>query len=206
MSFMRRFFFLAILLLPVTAAFAAPKILVFGDSLSAGYGLDADRVWVALLQQRLEREAYPHVVVNASVSGETTSGGLARLPAALAQHRPQIVLIELGGNDGLRGLPPKSMRSNLSRMIDLALEAGARAVLFEMRIPPNYGQAYSGAFRKSFQDAAADAKVPLVPFFLGPIVDKPGMFQDDGLHPAAGAQALLLDAVWPTLEPLLKRK
>jgi acyl-CoA thioesterase-1 len=205
MSFMlARFFWFSLLLWLPAAAFAAPKILVFGDSLSAGYGLDANRVWVSLLQQRLEREAYPHVVVNASISGETTSGGLARLPTALRQHEPQIVLIELGGNDGLRGLPPKVMKQNLDAMIDATRKVGAQPVLFEMRIPPNYGAAYTESFRKAFHDAAAAAKVPVVPFFLAPIVEKPGMFQDDGIHPTASAQPLMLDAVWPTLKSLLQ--
>ncbi len=194
---------LAILWLPASAVLAAPKILVLGDSLSAGYGIDAGRGWVALLQQRLQREAYPHVVVNASVSGETTSGGLARLPAALDQHKPEIVLIELGGNDGLRGLAAKNLRENLSAMIERSRKAGARPVLFEMRIPPNYGPVYAAAFQKAFHEAAATHKTPLVPFFLAPLLDKPGMFQDDQIHPGADAQALLLDAVWPTLETLL---
>ena len=186
------------------AALAAPKILVFGDSLGAGYGLEADKGWVTLLQQRLRKQAYPQEVINASISGETTSGGLARLPAALDQHKPAIVLIELGGNDGLRGLPAKNLRENLVAMLALSRKAGARPVLFEIRMPPNYGAVYTAAFQKAFHEAAKTAKAPLVPFFLAAIVDKPGMFQADDIHPTAAAQALLLDAVWPTLKPLLK--
>ncbi len=191
-------------LLAPAIALAAPKILVFGDSLSAGYGIDVNRGWVALLRARLQQEAYPHEVINASVSGETTSGGLARLPAALDQHHPQLVLIELGGNDGLRALPPKSTRDNLVAMAELVRKAGGRPVLFEMRIPPNYGPAYSNSFQQAFHDAAEKVKAPLVPFFLGAIVDKPGLFQDDQIHPSLGAQPTLLDAVWPTLKPLLR--
>ena len=176
---------------------------MFGDSLSAGYGLNAGAGWVALLQQRLEREAYPHEVINASVSGETSSGGLARLPAVLDQHKPEIVLIELGGNDGLRGLPVKSLRENLAAMVALARKSDAAALLFEMRIPPNYGPFYGNQFRAAFGEVAKSAKIPLVPFFLDAIAGKPGMFQDDGIHPVAAAQEQMLDAVWPTLKPLL---
>src|SRR5262249_26811392 len=146
----------------------------------------------------------PHEVINASVSGETSSGGLARLPAVLNQHKPEIVLIELGGNDGLRGLPAKNLRENLAAMVALARKSGAQPVLFEMRIPPNYGLIYFGQFRATFGEVAKSAKIPMVPFFLGTIADKPGMFQDDGIHPVAAAQGQMLDAVWPTLKPLLQ--
>jgi acyl-CoA thioesterase-1 len=203
MSVIARWLLVTVFLLPA-AALAAPKILVFGDSLSAGYGIDVNRGWVALLRARLAQEAYPHEVINASVSGETTSGGLARLPAALNQHHPDLVLIELGGNDGLRALPTKSMRDNLIAMAELVRKAHARPVLFEMRIPPNYGPAYANAFQQAFHDAATREKTPLVPFFLGGIVDRAAMFQDDQLHPSLGAQPTLLDAVWPTLKPLLR--
>jgi acyl-CoA thioesterase I len=192
--------------LPAAAALAAPPqkpvILVLGDSLSAGLGIDARQGWVTLLQQRLRDEDYPHVVINASVSGETTSGGLARLPSALDQHRPQIVLVELGGNDGLRGLPLKSLRENLTAMVERSRKAGAQAVLFEMRMPPNYGP-YAEQYQRAFQEVARSTKTPLVPFFLASLVEKPGMFQDDGIHPTVEAQAPLLDAVWPTLKTLL---
>ena len=178
--------------------------MVFGDSLSAGYGVDVNRGWVALLRARLQQEAYPHEVINASVSGETTSGGLARLPAALDQNKPDLVLIELGGNDGLRGLPPKTMRDNLVAMAELVRKAHAQPVLFEMRIPPNYGPAYSDAFQRAFHDAAEQTRSTLVPFFLAPILDQPALWQDDQIHPSLAAQPTLLDSVWPTLKPLLR--
>lgn len=176
---------------------------MLGDSLSAGYGLATDAGWVSLLQQRLQREAYPHTVVNASVSGDTSSGGLARLPAALDRHTPVIVLIELGGNDGLRGLPLKSLRKNLDAMVTLVRQAGALPTVFEMRMPPNYGAVYANGFQKTFADVAAAAKIPLVPFFLAPVLENPDLIQDDGIHPTAAAQPLMLDAVWPTLKSLL---
>jgi len=191
-------------LLP-NAAWAAPTVLVFGDSLSAGYGVPIEKAWVALLQQRLRAQGYPQTVVNASVSGDTTAGGLARLPAALSRHKPELVLVELGANDGLRGLSLKKMRGNLTRMAQLSRTAGARVLLFEMRIPPNYGAAYAEEFRKSFAQVAKEQKTGLVPFFLAPIALDPDSFQDDGLHPTAEAQPQLLDAVWPHLKPLLLR-
>lgn len=195
------------MLLSPAAVLAAPPptILVLGDSLSAGYGLDAGSGWVALLQRRLQDEGFPHKVANASVSGDTTSGGLARLPAALDRNRPQIVLIELGGNDGLRALPLKQMRANLEKLVDLSLAAKARVLLFEMRIPPNYGPAYTEGFTRSFGEVAESRKVGLVPFFLLPIVGAPGSFQDDGIHPSAASQPKMLETVWPSLLPLLER-
>lgn len=178
---------------------------MLGDSLSSAYGLSPSQGWAILLQEKLKAEAYPHEVVNASVSGETTSGGLARLPAVLARHKPVIVLIELGGNDGLRGLPVKNLQANLERMAELSRKAGARPVLFEMRIPPNYGARYAEAFRAGFSAAAEKAGAPLVPFFLAPLVEQPDVyFQDDGIHPGVKAQPLMLDAVWPHLAPLLR--
>ena len=182
-----------------------PTILVFGDSLSAAYGINVERGWVALLRERLAQAGYPYRVVNASVSGETTAGGLQRLPAALDTHRPQIVLIELGGNDGLRGLPLKPMRANLDQMVRLARAHHARPVIFEMRIPANYGGPYGDGFRAVFSNIAKTAKLPMVPFWLGAIATDPKAFQDDGIHPTEAMQPKLLDAVWPTLKPLLKR-
>ena len=181
----------------------APKILAFGDSLSAAYGIQASQGWVALLQQRLRQEGYPHVVVNASISGETSAGGLARLPAALGQHKPAIVLLELGANDGLRALPVKNLRANLDKMLQLSRNAGAKPLLFEMRIPANYGPAYGESFTRTFTELGQATKTPVVPFFLMPIALDPVNFQDDGIHPSAAAQPKLLDAVWPTLKPLL---
>lgn len=180
-----------------------PLILVLGDSLSAGYGLDAGDGWVALLEQKLKSQALPHVVINASISGETTAGGLARLPALLDRHRPQMVLVELGGNDGLRALPIKAMRDNLERIVDSSAKAGATAVLFEMQIPANYGPAYSQQFMRTFTDVARAKKVPLVPFLLSAFATDPRAFQDDGIHPSAAAQPRILETIWPALRPLL---
>lgn len=179
-------------------------MLVLGDSLGAAYGIPAEQGWVALLQQRLDRAGYPARVVNASVSGETTAGGLARLPALLERYRPRWVLVELGGNDGLRALPLPRLRDNLRQISVLSRKAGARPVFFEMRIPTNYGAEYANGFSASFAEVARAAKAPLVPFFLGAIATDPAAFQDDGLHPTAAVQTTLLDAVWPTLKKELK--
>jgi acyl-CoA thioesterase-1 len=184
-------------------AMAEPVILVLGDSLGAAFGVPKEQGWTALLQARLQAQGYRHRVVNASISGDTTSGGLARLPALLKRHRPKMVLLELGGNDGLRGLPLERMRSNLTRMTRLAQDAGSAAVLFEMYIPTNYGQDYANGFTRSFADVARDTGAALVPFWLEAIATDPDAFQDDGLHPDADAQPIMLDAVWPTLEALL---
>jgi len=205
---MRRVLLLALMLGlgPVVAAppSAAPVILVWGDSLSAAFGIPVEAGWVQLLQKRLEQKGYPHRVVNGSVSGETTAGGLERLPAALKQHRPALVLIELGGNDGLRGLPLKQLRANLGAMAAQARAAGAQVVLFEMTMPTNYGEAYTQGFTRAFGDVARKNQAPLVPFFLAKIAIDPKWFLEDGIHPTAAAQPLLLDAAWPTLEPALK--
>jgi acyl-CoA thioesterase-1 len=186
------------------AAPRAPVILVFGDSLSAGYGIRVDQGWVSLLAQKLEREGYGFQVANASVSGETTAGGLARFPRALALHRPSIVLLELGANDGLRGLPLEQARDNLSRMISLAEGAGARVLLLGMLMPPNYGERYTEAFRQMFLDVAHSTRVPLVPFLLDRIALHPQLMQSDNLHPNELGQPLLLENVWPKLAPLLQ--
>jgi acyl-CoA thioesterase-1 len=181
-----------------------PVILVFGDSVSAGYGLEhVEQGWVALLQTRLRQQEYGYQVINASVSGETTAGGLARLPRALMLHQPKIVILELGGNDGLRALPMAQMRSNLVRMVDLASAAGAKVLLLGMRMPPNYGPAFTEQFRSSYTDLARDKKLPLVPFLLNGIALFPNLMQADGIHPNELGQPKLLDNVWPSLEPLL---
>ncbi|GAC1621400.1 MAG: arylesterase [Nevskia sp.] len=195
-----------LLWLSAGSAAAAPTILVWGDSLSAGYGLDARSGWVYLLEQKLKSQAPDYRVVNGSVSGETTSGGLARLPAALDRYHPEILLIELGGNDGLRGQPVEAMRGNLAKMSDLARAAGARPVIFEMRIPSNYGPLFTEKFRAVFGAVAKEKKAPLVPFFLSAFATEPQRwFQDDGIHPNAAAQPQMLDAVWPTLQALLTK-
>ena len=187
----------------VAAPSAPPVILVWGDSLSAAYGIPVESGWAQLLQQRLRERGYPHRVVNGSVTGETTAGGLARLPAALKQHRPAIVLVELGGNAGLRGLPLKELRANLAALARQSREAGARVLLFEMRMPPNYGQAYTDGFQRAFAEVARAERATLVPFFLEAIATDPAQFLDDGIHPARAAQPALLDAVWPVLHSVL---
>ncbi len=190
----------------IPADAAAPVILVFGDSISAGYGLPrVEQGWVALLQTRLKDQGYGYQVVNASVSGETTEGGLARLPRALNLHHPAVVVLELGGNDGLRALPAGQMRDNLSRMAGLAEAAGAKVALLGMRMPPNYGPQYAAQFSQAFSDVARDKKLPFVAFVLAGIATSPGLMQPDGIHPNEAGQPQLLDNVWPALKPLLTR-
>lgn len=181
----------------------ADTVLVWGDSLSAGYGLDKGQEWPALLQTRLHAEGFRHVVVNGSVSGETSSGGRTRLPAALAEHAPAIVILELGANDGLRGLKPQLLADNLGAMIDAAHQARARVLLVGMRMPPNYGPAYTRRFAEVFADVAETKKVPLVPFLLDGFADRPELFLPDGIHPTAAAQPRIVDTVWAGLHPLL---
>ncbi len=178
-----------------------------GDSLSAEYGLPRGSGWVGLLQQRLAREKVAVEVVNASISGDTTSGGRSRLPALLAQHKPGIVIIELGGNDALRGLPLNMTRANLTAMVQEAKEAGASVLLLGMQLPPNYGQRYAQDFANLFASVAKAEGAALVPFFLAGVADGPEadkMFQPDRIHPNAQAQPRMLDNVWPALRPLLK--
>ena len=202
-----RILLLAALLAAIPArAQQQPVILVFGDSLAAGYGLPQGRGWVDLLQARLEREGYGYKVVNASISGETSLGGRNRLPAALAQHRPRIVVLELGANDGLRGQPIAALRDNLVAMIRASARAGARSLLIGMRIPPNYGQAYTRQFESVFAEVARAQRVPLIPFLLDGFADQRELFQQDGIHPAEQAQGLILATVWSALEPLLRAR
>ena len=197
---------LMLALAAVSANAAAPVILVFGDSISAGYGLPhVEQGWVALLQARLGDQGYGYRVVNASVSGETTAGGLARLPRALDVHHPAIVMLELGGNDGLRALPVEQMRDNLSRMVGLAEAAGAKVLLLGMRIPPNYGPQYTAQFNRVFSSLARDRRVPYVPFLLNEVALSSDLMQPDGIHPNQAGQPRLLDNVWPVLRPLLRR-
>ena len=183
----------------------APTLLVLGDSVSAGYGLANGEGWVALLQARLKTQGYGYRVVNASVSGETTAGGLARLPRALAVHRPQIVILELGGNDGLRGLSLERSRANLEEMVRLSKAAGAQVLLLGMKIPPNYGLRYARDFENLFREVARRHRLAFEPFFLERIALAPGMLQADGLHPTAKAQPIMLESMWPALKPLLRR-
>ena len=176
---------------------------MLGDSLSAGYGIKIQEGWVDLLAKRLVAEGYGYRVVNASVSGETTQGGLARLPRALETHKPAVVIVELGGNDGLRGLPLKASRDNLDRIIQLSRAAKARVLLVGMIIPPNYGPRYSQEFRDMFADLAAKYPVGFVPFLLDQVALEPGLMQADGIHPNARGQPRMLENVWPRLKPLL---
>ena len=182
-----------------------PTIVVFGDSLSAAYGIRVEEGWVSLLQKRLTSQGYGYRVVNASVSGETTAGGLARLPRALELHRPAIVILELGGNDGLRGLSLDQVRTNLDSMIRQSRAAGARVLLTGMRVPPNYGPGYTEKFHGLFADLAQRYRLPLVPFLMENVALEKGLMQADGLHPNERGQPLLLDQIWPQLQPLLKR-
>lgn len=182
-----------------------PVILVVGDSLSSAYGIPVAEGWVARLQRRLEREGYPYRVVNASISGDTTGGGLARLDAALERHRPAWVLLELGGNDGLRGIMPRVTRDNLEAMVEQVRAAGARPLLLGIQIPPNYGPVYTRRFAAVFPDVAEAQGVPLVPFLLEGVAGDPALMQDDGIHPRAAAQGRILDNVWEVLAPLLDR-
>jgi acyl-CoA thioesterase I len=192
---------------PLNAS-TAPVLLVVGDSLSAEYGLRRGSGWVALLQQRLAQQAQDWQVVNASISGDTTSGGRSRLPALLAQHRPAVVVLELGGNDALRGLPLDMTQDNLAAMARASRQAGARVLLLGMDMPPNYGTRYAQAFRQLFADVAKAEGTGLVPFFLQGVADGPDplrYFQPDRIHPNEAAQARMLDNVWPELRRLLRR-
>jgi acyl-CoA thioesterase-1 len=182
---------------------AAGTVLIVGDSISAAFGLDTRQGWVALLEKRLKDQGFNDRVVNASVSGDTSAGGQARLPALLAEHKPEVVILELGGNDGLRGQPPRQLQQNLASMIDSSQAQGAKVLLLGMQLPPNYGVRYTQAFSQVYSQLASEKKVALVPFFLDGVGGHPELMQADGLHPAAAAQGKLLENVWPTLKPLL---
>ena len=190
---------------PAHAA-SAPVLLVLGDSISAGYGLGAGQGWVHLLEERLRKEGYPYQVVNASISGDTTAGGRNRLPALLAQHHPRIVVIELGGNDALRGGNLDATRANLDAMVAAVQAAGAKPLLVGMQLPPNYGSAYVRAFGQLFIDVAKARRIPVVPFVFEGFAEDLAQFQPDRVHPLASAQPRILDNVWPTLVPLLGKR
>ncbi|WP_028634528.1 arylesterase [Pseudomonas parafulva] len=201
---MRRRWLSAVLVLCCLAQNAtAGTLLIVGDSISAGFGLDTRQGWVSLLQTRLQQEGFDDKVVNASISGDTSAGGQARLPALLAAHKPGVVVLELGGNDGLRGQPPGQLQQNLASMIEQSHKAGAKVLLLGMRLPPNYGVRYTEAFAQVYQQLAADKHVALVPFFLDGVGGVPELMQADGIHPAQGAQQRLLENAWPALKPLL---
>lgn len=198
----------ALVAAPVSAEARTPAttrtVLVMGDSLSAAYGMPVSQGWVSLLGRRLKATHPGWTVANASVSGETTEGGLARLPRQLQRVRPAVVVIELGANDGLRGLPLARMRSNLERMVKLSQASGARVLIVGMRMPPNLGRAYTEGFHNNYIQVARQYRTGLVPFFLAPIMLDRRAFQPDNLHPTAAAQGRLLDVVWPSLRPLIR--
>jgi len=187
------------------AVASSRTILVFGDSLSAAHGIRPEQGWVALLTQRLQAQAYGYQVINASVSGETSSGGLERLPRTLQLQQPELVILELGANDGLRGLPVSATRENLAQMVRLSQAAGARVLLVGIRIPPNYGARYTEEFARMYPTLADQYHLPLVPFLLDRVALDPARMQPDGLHPNASGEPPILDTVWPYLKPLLKK-
>jgi len=186
------------------SATAGEKILIVGDSLSAAYGIEKRLGWVALLQQRLRDQEPPYEVVNGSITGDTTRGGISRLPAALERERPTVVVIALGGNDGLRGFAPQQTRDNLREMIQQSRDSGARVLLLGVKLPQNYGRAFVEKFHRVYLELADELDVPLVPFFLEGVAETRALMQPDGIHPAAAAQPRILENVWSGLAPLLK--
>ncbi|MGH8172713.1 MAG: arylesterase [Rhodanobacteraceae bacterium] len=187
-----------------TAGAATGPVLVLGDSLSAAYRIPPETGWVHLLEARLQQSPSPRPVINASISGETTSGGLARLPPLLVEHKPALVVVELGANDGLRGLPLTEIRANLTRIIQASREAGAAVVLIGIELPINYGPQYRDGLRSLYRDMAKEFNLPLVPFLLEGVALNPELMQDDGVHPRAAAEPKVFENVWPVLEPALK--
>jgi acyl-CoA thioesterase-1 len=203
-----RKFLTFILLLAITAGVPAhgasvPTILVFGDSLSAGYGIDVDQSWPALLQIRLASQGYEHRVINASISGETTEGGKTRIGPALDRFHPELVILELGGNDGLRGFPPEVMKGNLKAIIETTKASGATAVVLGIRIPSNYGPRYTQAFEGVYRDLSEQLGILWIEFFMDGIALNKELMQDDGIHPNADAQLILLDNAWPIIRQAL---
>lgn len=182
-----------------------PVIMVYGDSLSAGYGLAQQQGWVKLLEKKIDSEHYAYSVVNASISGETTSGGLSRFLAALKDYKPAIIVLELGANDGLRGLPVGAMANNLKSMLEQAKKINAKVLLLGMRIPPNYGPQYTQSFSDTYVQLSKEFRAPLVPFMLENVAGNSRLIQNDGLHPNAMGQPIILDNIWPKLKPLLKK-
>ncbi|MFN3581145.1 MAG: arylesterase [Pseudomonas sp.] len=201
MNSFRKYLF-SVLLCLLAVPVHAQTLLIVGDSISAAFGLEIEQGWVSLLEERLKEQEAAVEVVNASVSGDTTAGGLARLPRLLEQHKPDLVVIELGGNDGLRGMPPANMQQNLSAMVRLALDSDARVLLAGIRIPPNYGVRYTEAFEQVFVAVSEEYEIPLVPFVLEGIAgeEDPSLMQSDGIHPTAVAQPMILDNLWPAIE------
>lgn len=207
LAFLKKWMLGAVLLLAAALAHSAPKtVLVLGDSLSAEYGLTRGSGWVALLDQKLKAEKIDATIVNASISGETTSGGLTRLPALLAQHHPSLVVIELGANDALRGLPLAAAEANMRAMVELARKNNAQVLLVGMRMPPNYGRDYTERFFGMYKTVATQLKAPLVPFMLEGVAEQPALFQADRLHPTAQAHPAILANIWPKFLPLVKAR
>jgi len=197
---------LAVTILSLTAATQAaqpPTVLVFGDSLSAGFGIEVDQSWTALLQTRLREQGYEHRVVNASIGGDTTESGAARIGKAIENFAPALIILELGGNDGLRGIPPGRMRGNLEKIINTSKDSGAAVVLLGIRIPPNYGQRYIQDFDAVFRSVANDLEVPWIEFFMDGVALNEELMQSDGIHPNAAAQPVLLDNAWPIINEAL---
>lgn len=205
MRMLRQMAAFTLFLFATTAYSASKTVLVLGDSLSAEYGLARGSGWVPLLEQRLKAERIEAYIVNASISGETTGGGRARLPALLEQHQPDVVVIELGANDGMRGLPLRAAEANLRSMITASRNAKAKVLLVGMQLPPNYGREYTEKFIALFTNLARSTGTPLVPFLLNGFADQPQMFQSDRIHPAAEAQPIMLENIWPFLRPLLTK-
>ncbi len=189
--------------LPLTA-WAASTILVYGDSLSAAYGLSQEAGWPTLLQARLRQNGMDYTVTNASISGETTSGGAARIAEALKAHRPKVIIVALGANDGLRGLPRAQMRANLAKIVGASQKARSRVLLVGMRLPPNYGETYTRQFAQVYIDLAREYKTALAPFLLEGMAERRELFQSDNMHPTAEAQPVILDNIWKALAPMLK--
>ena len=203
---MRRLLTLIVLLVTANApATSPPTVLVFGDSLSAGYGIEVDRSWTALLQDRLKKLGYEHRVVNASISGETTEGGATRIDAALSNFSPDLIILELGGNDGLRGFPPERMKANLEKIIERSKASGAAVVLLGIRIPTNYGARYTAAFETVYREIADDQEVEWIEFFMEGVAMNDDLLQDDRIHPNAEAQPILLENAWPIISAALER-
>jgi acyl-CoA thioesterase I len=203
-NFLRALSFVALSLLMVDAYSASKTVLVLGDSLSAEYGLARGAGWVSLLEKKLKENKIDATVVNASISGETTSGGKARLPSLLDKYRPNLVILELGGNDGLRGLPVAATQANIRAMVTASKKAKSKVLLVGMQIPPNYGRDYAENFSRLYTVTAKETGIPLVPFLLAEIADKPQLFQADRIHPTAEAHPIMLNNIWPHLKPLLQ--
>jgi len=190
----------------LSATAQGATLLILGDSLSAAYGLGRQEGWATLLQERLKQKRFDYSVVNASISGETTSGGATRIGEALDRVKPAVVIIALGGNDGLRGLPTSQMKANLSRMVEAAQARSARVLLVGIRVPPNYGARYAREFEAAFVEVAARHRVALVPYILKGVGERRELMQEDNIHPTAAAQPRILDNIWPRLEPLLETR